>query len=98
MRPKLSCIAKEIATYENEPKLQNKNRKPGSILEIEGVTASQAAVMISFKLEDFKEPGVMLLICSRNEQVTMCAIVHPGRQRRVALGIIEGKKSRNLID
>ncbi|GJU97791.1 AChain A, fructan 1-exohydrolase Iia [Tanacetum coccineum] len=44
---------------ENEVTLQNKNLKPGSVLEIEGITASQADVTISFKLEDLKEAEVL---------------------------------------
>jgi beta-fructofuranosidase len=44
---------------ENEVKLQNKNLKPGSVLEIKGITASQADVSISFKLEDLKEAEVL---------------------------------------
>ncbi|GJU78359.1 AChain A, fructan 1-exohydrolase Iia, partial [Tanacetum coccineum] len=44
---------------ENEVTLQNKNLKPGSVLEIEGTTASQADVTISFKLEDLKEAEVL---------------------------------------
>ncbi|GKD43170.1 AChain A, fructan 1-exohydrolase Iia, partial [Tanacetum coccineum] len=44
---------------ENEVTLQNKNLKPGSVLEIEGITASQADVTISFKLEDLEEAEVL---------------------------------------
>ncbi|XP_022029019.1 beta-fructofuranosidase, insoluble isoenzyme CWINV6-like [Helianthus annuus] len=50
----------EIETLrENEVKLKNKRLKSGSVVEIEGVTASQADVTISFKLEDLKEAEVV---------------------------------------
>ncbi|KAK9077708.1 hypothetical protein SSX86_006045 [Deinandra increscens subsp. villosa] len=44
---------------ENEVKLENKDLTPGSILEIQGVTASQADVTISFKLENLNEAEVL---------------------------------------
>ncbi|KAL8195781.1 hypothetical protein R6Q57_025534 [Mikania cordata] len=44
---------------ENEVKLENKKLTSGSVLEIQGVTASQADVTISFKLEDLKEAEVL---------------------------------------
>ncbi|XP_071733737.1 beta-fructofuranosidase, insoluble isoenzyme CWINV1-like [Rutidosis leptorrhynchoides] len=44
---------------ENEVKIENKNMKPGSVIEIKGVTAAQADVIISFKLENLDEAEVL---------------------------------------
>ncbi|XP_076885645.1 fructan 6-exohydrolase-like [Bidens hawaiensis] len=44
---------------EGEVRLENKKLEAGSVLEIEGVTASQADVIISFKLENLKEAEVV---------------------------------------
>ncbi|XP_076916520.1 beta-fructofuranosidase, insoluble isoenzyme CWINV1-like [Bidens hawaiensis] len=45
--------------HENEVKLQNKKLTSGSVVEIQGITASQADFTISFKLEDLKEAEVL---------------------------------------
>nr|CAA72062.1 fructosidase [Cichorium intybus] len=44
---------------QNQVNLQNKNLKPGSVLEIHGIAAPQADVTISFKLEGLKEAEVL---------------------------------------
>nr|XP_043627331.1 beta-fructofuranosidase, insoluble isoenzyme CWINV1-like [Erigeron canadensis] len=44
---------------ENEVKLQNKKLKSGSVHEIQGITAAQADVTISFKLENLEEAEVV---------------------------------------
>ncbi|KAK1430847.1 hypothetical protein QVD17_13892 [Tagetes erecta] len=44
---------------ENEVKFQNKKLAPGSVVEIQGITASQADVTISFKLEDLSKAEVL---------------------------------------
>nr|KAJ0204705.1 hypothetical protein LSAT_V11C500246040 [Lactuca sativa] len=47
------------ALRQNEVKLEDTNLKPGSVLEIHGITAAQADVTISFKLENLKEAEVL---------------------------------------
>ncbi|XP_076924099.1 beta-fructofuranosidase, insoluble isoenzyme CWINV6-like [Bidens hawaiensis] len=52
-------VEKIESLREGEVKLENKKLEAGSVLQTEGITASQADVIISFKLDNLKEAEVL---------------------------------------